>query len=138
MSVGAEVRSAMPSGCDDSPRLAWHSGQCHCGAVRFDFSSDLVRGVRCNCSYCVRKASLHHRVKAEFFILKSGADELSVYRFGTLRANHYFCRHCGIHTHCNPRSAPEQVNVNLNCVDQVAMMIPAIEVSAYDGRSWLA
>lgn len=114
----------------------WHSGRCHCGVIRFEFSSDIVKGVQCNCSYCTRKAALHHRVAAERFVLQSGRDALSTYRFGTRRAAHFFCRHCGIHTHCHPRSAPEQVNVNLHCVDEVAAMAPAIEISTYDGRSW--
>jgi len=116
--------------------MPWHAGQCHCGAVRFDFSSDLGKAVQCNCSYCTRKAALHHRVMADRFILRSGESALSAYRFGTRRATHFFCRHCGIHTHCHPRSAPAQINVNLHCVDEVATLGAAIDVSMYDGRAW--
>ena len=118
--------------------LTVHRGQCHCGLVQFEFRSSVSRAVRCNCSYCVRKAALHHRVTAENFALLAGENQLTAYRFGTLSASHYFCRCCGIHTHCNPRSAPQEVNVNLHCVEEGTALEPLIEISAYDGRSWRA
>ena len=118
------------------PASAWQQGQCHCGAVRFEFLLASLKGVRCNCSYCVRKAALHHRVPAQSFRLLAGAEQLSTYQFGTMRARHLFCRQCGIHTHCHPRSAPEQINVNLHCVD--AVRDAPIDVSLHDGRSWAA
>jgi hypothetical protein len=104
--------------------------------VRFEFHLASLKGVSCNCSYCVRKAALHHRVSAENFRLLAGGAQLSSYQFGTTRARHLFCRTCGIHTHCHPRSAPEQINVNLHCVD--AVQHAPIEVSFHDGRSWTA
>lgn len=115
---------------------AWQQGWCHCGAVRFEFLLASLKGVSCNCSYCVRKAALHHRVPAKHFRLLSGAERLSSYQFGTGRAHHLFCKTCGIHTHCHPRSAPEQVNVNLHCVD--AVQDARVEVSLHDGRGWVA
>lgn len=114
----------------------WQQGRCHCGAVRFEFVLASHKGVSCNCSYCVRKAALHHRVPAGSFRLLAGAEQLSSYRFGTMRARHFFCRTCGIHTHCHPRSAPDEVNVNLHCVD--ALRDVHIELSLYDGRGWAA
>ncbi|WP_209502141.1 GFA family protein [Variovorax sp. 1763] len=115
---------------------AWQQGHCHCGAVRFEFLLASHQGVSCNCSYCVRKAALHHRVPAGNFRLLAGAQQLSSYRFGTMRARHLFCSMCGIHTHCHPRSAPEEVNVNLHCVD--ALLDAHIELSLHDGRGWAA
>ena len=115
-----------------------HTGRCHCGAIRFEFSSDHRGAVRCNCSYCVRKAALHHRVMADAFVLSAGTDALAEYRFGTGLARHHFCRVCGIHTHCHPRSAPEQVNVNLHCVDAPDALLSALELSDFDGRHWPA
>lgn len=36
-----------------------YQGSCHCGAVRFRFSSEPInQGLRCNCSICVRKGAL--------------------------------------------------------------------------------
>ena len=115
---------------------AWHQGRCHCGAVRFEFMPAPLKGVICNCSYCVRKAALHHRVPAGHFRLLTGRERLSIYQFGTMRARHLFCSGCGIHTHCHPRSAPEQINVNLHCVD--ALHGAPVEVSLHDGRGLAA
>jgi len=111
-------------------------GRCHCGAVRFEFLLASSRGVICNCSYCARKAALHHRVPAADFRLFADGERLSLYQFGTMRARHLFCSTCGIHTHCHPRSAPAQINVNLHCVD--ALRDAPLDVSLHDGRSWPA
>lgn len=117
-----------------APAAQWYAAACHCGRVRFEFFSAIAAAVACNCSYCIRKAALHHRIAEGDFRLVDGADALSEYRFGSLRARHFFCSTCGIHTHCRPRSAPEQVNVNLNCLADRAAR-PA-EVRAFDGLSW--
>ena len=124
--MSAEVSCAAPA--------AWHAAGCHCGRVRFEFCASLAAGVACNCSYCIRKAALHHRVTEADFRLLEGADALSEYRFGSRRARHFFCSNYGIHTHCRPRSAPEQINVNLNCLADRALR--PTEVRAFDGLSW--
>ena len=118
----------------DSGAAQWQQGRCHCGQVRFEFLSSVDSAVECNCSYCVRKAALHHRVTADRFRITEGETSLAQYRFGSLRAAHFFCTTCGIHTHCHPRSAPEQVNVNLNCAAET-LARPA-KVRQFDGRSW--
>ncbi|MET3515133.1 hypothetical protein ABIC63_002916 [Pseudacidovorax sp. 1753] len=118
------------------PQEQRHHGQCHCGAVRFSFLARLDRAVRCNCSYCVRKSALHHRVTADRFELSDDRNALRMYHFGTHQARHFFCGVCGIHTHCHPRSAPEQVNVNLHCVPDIEALLPALSVATFDGRSW--
>ena len=118
----------------DASAAQWHSAQCHCGRVRFEFFSNIDAAVECNCSYCSRKAALHHRVPEDAFRLIEGEGALAEYRFGSLRARHYFCSTCGIHTHCRPRSAPEQVNVNLNCA--VDRTLQPAHVRQYDGLSW--
>lgn len=121
---------------DSKDALTLRKGRCHCGAVAFEFRSEVSTATICNCSYCQRKAALHHRVAADHFTLTSGIDRLAVYRFGTMRASHYFCANCGIHTHCHPRSAPDEINVNLHCVESIRE--GDLEIKLFDGRSWLA
>ena len=118
--------------------LRTYRGACHCGLVEFEFRAVVRMAVECNCSYCRRKAALHHRVAGESFALLKGADALATYQFGTHRARHQFCRVCGSHTHCHPRSAPDQVNVNLRCVDELDPPEQHVSISQYDGRSWNA
>jgi hypothetical protein len=46
----------------------------------------------------------------------AGSDTLSTYKFGTMRAAHYFCSKCGIYTHHQRRSNPDQYGVNVACL----------------------
>ena len=128
-----------PDGLEDDGTVAGrrlHQASCHCGAVRLRFLSRIEEVVQCNCSYCTRKGALHHRIEARCFELLAGAQMLSQYRFGTLRATHFFCRRCGTHTHCHPRSAPAQVNVNVRCVEDVHTWLASVRIRDHDGRAW--
>jgi hypothetical protein len=117
---------------DDPP----HDGGCHCGRVRFRLHVPLARATLCNCSICRRKGTLNHRVPADCFELLAGADQLSVYQFGTHKAKHYFCKTCGIHPFSNPRAAPDAYAVNLRCLDKFPEIMTALELSEFDGRHW--
>ena len=48
-----------------------------------------------------------------------GAEQLKVYEFNTHTAKHYFCSVCGIHTHHQRRSNPEQYGYNVGCLEDV-------------------
>jgi hypothetical protein len=111
-------------------------GSCHCGRVEFEFHAIVQEAVSCNCTYCRRKAALHLRVPGARFAILSGVESLISYRFGTERADHRFCRYCGVHTHCHPRSAPDQVNINLRCVDDLAGVVETLRIRHFDGLSW--
>ena len=49
----------------------------------------------------------------------SGADNLSLYQWNTGVAKHYFCRTCGIYTHHQRRSNPEEYGFNVACLEGV-------------------
>lgn len=113
-----------------------HTGGCHCGRVRFEVTTDLAeaRISECNCSICRRKGYLHHIVPRERFRLVSGADDLTTYRFGTMTAQHHFCRHCGIASFYVPRSHPDRIDVNVRCLDDVDL--GTLRIERFDGRNW--
>jgi hypothetical protein len=46
----------------------------------------------------------------------AGEEALTVYRFNTGVAQHYFCSQCGIYTHHHRRSNPNQYGVNVACL----------------------
>jgi hypothetical protein len=48
-----------------------------------------------------------------------GQELLSLYKWGTQVAEHYFCSRCGIHTHHRRRSNPAEYGVNIACVEGV-------------------
>ncbi len=48
-----------------------------------------------------------------------GRDDLALYQFNTMTAEHYFCRVCGIYTHHRRRSNPNEYGYNVACLDGV-------------------
>ena len=51
-------------------------------------------------------------------ILK-GREVLTLYQFNTMTAKHYFCANCGIYTHHQRRSNPDQYSFNVGCLENV-------------------
>ena len=66
----------------------------------------------------------------------AGTEDLVLSQFNTKISNHRFCRHCGIHTFDNPRSAPDMVSINVNCLDDFDPDTGTFAVDVFDGRNW--
>jgi hypothetical protein len=111
-----------------------YSGGCHCGAVRFEVEApDEVEVERCNCSICAKSGFLHLIVPKSRFTLVRGDEALATYTFNSGVARHLFCRICGIKSFYIPRSNPDGVDVNLNCLDAQPARIRIVE---FDGQNW--
>jgi hypothetical protein len=97
------------------------NGSCHCGAVTFEVTlPDGLTGLgRCNCSICRRRGAIVAYVELAGLKVTKGADKLSLYQFNTMTAKHYFCSVCGIYTHHQRRSNPQQYAVNIACLEGV-------------------
>ena len=94
--------------------------KCHCGQFKAEIKIDnLDKILRCNCSICKRKGAIMSMVKNDDFIIVEGEDKLSLYKFHTKVAKHYFCSICGIYTHHNPRSNPSMTGFNLGCIEGI-------------------
>ena len=113
-----------------------YHGSCHCGAVAFEADLDLSEVSQCNCSICSKKGALHRRVSKDRFRLLRGQDDLQLYQFNTKVSRHQFCRHCGIHAFANPRSYPDQVLVNVRCLDDFDVFSDEFAIKLVDGRNW--
>jgi hypothetical protein len=98
------------------------AGQCHCGAVRFRVKlTDGFNTIRrCNCSYCRMRGAIAVSADIGGVVFVSGEEKLSIYRFNTGSAQHFFCSKCGIYTHHQRRSNPQQFGVNVACLDGVS------------------
>ncbi len=92
---------------------------CHCGAVALtaDFPKGLASAARCDCSFCRRRGAAAVTALTSTLRVTRGADNLSLYTWGTGTAKHYFCKTCGIYTHHQRRSDPKECGVNLGCID---------------------
>ena len=96
-----------------------HSGQCHCGTVRFTVTlSDGFRSIRrCTCSYCRMRGAVMVMAEAGGITILQGEAALTRYRFHTGAAQHFFCSRCGIYTHHQRRSDQNLYAVNVACLD---------------------
>lgn len=76
-----------------------YRGSCHCGAIRFEVSTDLAGGAtRCNCTVCTKIGGLGIIVAPDALRILSPEADLGVYEWGGKVARRYFCKQCGIHT----------------------------------------
>jgi hypothetical protein len=94
-----------------------YQGNCHCGAVRFEVTTDFPELITCDCSICRRKNALMVKVHESDFRLVAGQESLSMYQFHTRTAKHYFCRVCGIYPFHRKRVAPDHYAVNVFCLE---------------------
>ena len=97
-------------------------GACHCGAVRFTATlpEGLASARRCTCSLCRMRGAVAVTGELLSFQLVAGAGQLATYRFNTGVAEHHFCTVCGIYTHHKRRSNPDQLGINVACLEGVS------------------
>jgi hypothetical protein len=111
-----------------------YKGSCHCGAVTFEVEApEHLEVDRCNCSICSKSGFLHLIVPKRKFKLLTGETALTTYTFNTGVAKHTFCKICGIKPFYIPRSNPDSIDVNVNCIDTPPS---SINVTNFDGKNW--
>ena len=119
----------------ESNQNVTHRGGCHCGAITFEVDAPAALVLHdCNCSICRMTGFLHLIVDKSSFRLLSGAENLTEYRFNTGVARHLFCGQCGIKSFYVPRSDPDGVSINFNCLEQERVVSHRTE--PFDGRNW--
>ena len=98
------------------------NGACHCGTVRFTvkLADGLAKPRRCTCSYCRMRGAVALTAKVGDIVFTAGQEALTLYRFNTGVAEHYFCSTCGIYTHHRRRSNPNEYGVNAACLEGVS------------------
>jgi hypothetical protein len=110
------------------------NGSCHCGAVQFTVT--LTKGFasarRCTCSICRMRGAVAVTSTPADFHLTQGEDHLATYQFNTGTAEHHFCGNCGIYTHHKRRSNPNELGVNVACLEGVSPF-DFSELVVYDG-----
>lgn len=85
-------------------------GACHCGEVRFRvrLTDGLRTARRCTCSYCRVRGAVAVTADLDGIEVVAGRNALTLYQFGTGAAKHEICSRCGIYTHHERRSDPNQ------------------------------
>jgi len=94
---------------------------CHCGAVELEVTlqNGLDTARRCDCSFCMRRGAAAVTVSLGALKVVKGADNLTKYTWGTHTAKHHFCKICGVYTHHQRRSNPNEYGVNLAAIEGV-------------------
>ena len=111
-----------------------YKGSCHCQNVTFEVEApEKLEADFCNCSVCSKSGYLHLIVPLSKFRLLSGETSLSTYTFGTGVAKHTFCKVCGVKPFYTPRSNPDGLDINVNCLDTKPA---SVNVSNFDGQNW--
>ncbi|XP_066120461.1 centromere protein V isoform X1 [Saccopteryx bilineata] len=115
--------------------LVKHTGGCHCGAVRFEvWASADLHIFDCNCSVCKKKQNRHFIVPASRFKLLKGANSITTYTFNTHKAQHTFCKMCGVQSFYTPRSNPSGFGIAPHCLDEGTVRSMVIE--EFNGSDW--
>lgn len=98
------------------------NGACHCGTVRLRITLEdgLNTARRCTCSYCRMRGAVAVTAALGGVEIIGGAEALRLYQFNTNVAKHYFCSLCGIYTHHQRRSNPQEYGVNAACLEGVS------------------
>ncbi|WP_173933705.1 GFA family protein [Chelativorans sp. Marseille-P2723] len=112
-----------------------YEGGCHCGSLRFSVDVDLANPITCNCSYCRQRGSILVFTSADNFMLESGEEKLTEYRFNTMQIQHLFCSVCGMESFARGQmpDGARMVAVNVRSLDGVDL--DNLETTQVDGRS---
>ena len=117
--------------------LTNYRGSCHCGRVQFAFRcQEIIDGVRCNCSLCVRRAAVlsSRYIPAGDFTPHADPDDLDIYLWNERVLNNYRCKSCGTFVYIGDGARNQDgYRVNLGCV--AGLDIFALDVRIIDGRS---
>ena len=91
---------------------------CHCEGVVLELTlpNGIVNPRRCDCSLCRRKGTIMASVALSGLRVIKGQELLTMYQFNTMTAKHFFCSKCGIYTHHQRRSNPEEYGFNVGCL----------------------
>jgi hypothetical protein len=68
---------------------------------------------------CRRKGAIMATVPKSGLKVVQGETSLKTYQFNTKVARHYFCSNCGIYTHHQRRSNPDEYGYNVGCLEGV-------------------
>jgi hypothetical protein len=68
---------------------------------------------------CRKKGAIMAALSLSGLRILKGHEVLRLYQFNTMTAKHYFCSNCGIYTHHQRRSNPNQYCYNVGCLEDV-------------------
>jgi hypothetical protein len=116
--------------------MTTHTGGCHCKKVRYEVNANITSALECNCSHCAIKGLLLTFVPATEFTLLEGEENLTEYRFNTLKIQHLFCKTCGVESFGRGvgKDGVVTIAINVRCLDGIDLS--TITRTPVDGKSY--
>jgi hypothetical protein len=117
------------------PKATKRSGGCHCGAVRYEVTTDLGTVLSCNCSICPKKGFLWNFVPVAQFTLLAGEGKLTDYQFNKHVIHHLSCKTCGVESFARGKGpdGSDVAAINVRCLDGIELS--ELKLTPFDGRS---
>ena len=117
-----------------------HTGQCHCGAIRYEVSGDPRSVALCHCSDCRRAAGAPVMAWAEFaegqLMLTRGTPKVRNSSGAAMRS---FCADCGTGLfYRNADLLPGIVEVQLMTLDDADAFPPTANIQTAERIGWMA
>ena len=111
-------------------------GQCHCGAVRFEFDDVPEKLTDCNCTACRRFAALWAYADIDKIRILAESGATLTYVWGDKSLAFHTCRTCGCTTHWE-NLASDGEHMAVNCRMSEPQDIEGIRIRHFDGaHSW--
>ncbi|MGQ0429396.1 MAG: GFA family protein [Gammaproteobacteria bacterium] len=121
--------------------MSAYRGSCHCGAVGYEFRTELpppAWSVRaCQCSFCLKHAGVYTSDPrgSVRFTVKDPAF-LARYRFGHKTADFVFCTRCGGYLGAITEEDGNKLAVlNIHAMDPMPAGLPAGQPTSYEGET---
>jgi hypothetical protein len=117
-----------------------HTGQCHCGAVKFAVEGEPARMAQCHCNACRRLTGTGHNVQAFFrkdqvTITGKTQTHASVADSGAERLRH-FCPVCGSRLFSESAKNPAGIGIAIGAFDNSDWFKPEIIFYATERPAW--
>ena len=111
-------------------------GRCHCKKVHYEVDFELGEVISCNCSHCQIKGLLLVFVPEDKFVLISGENSQTSYRFNKKTINHLFCKTCGVESYATAKNdeGKEMVAINVRCLDGIDL--ESLTLKKFNGKDW--
>lgn len=121
-----------------------YQGACHCGFIQFEVLAKIDHLRECNCSVCFKRGALIFRVSSQALKILTPLDKLSLYQWGSMTAEDYFCPTCGVLAFRKPSQlTPAEISrgekpftgwaINARCLQDLNVAsIPVIKINGID------
>ncbi len=116
-------------------------GQCHCGAVGFEYRTEIAPAVwsvrACQCTFCLKHAGVYTADPSGSVRFTNRQPELlSRYRFGHQTADFVFCGRCGGYLGAVTEEDGQTLMViNIHAFEPPVEGLPPAQPMSYEGET---